>query len=95
MEMKRLKSSQIWAAGYDPETKTLRVQFTRHSRDGKQRRLHPAKTAEYSDVTPEVFEELCKTQSPGRYFAASVKPAFKFTGYADVQPEDVFEEVDG
>lgn len=58
-------SSQIHAIGYDDATKTLAVQF--HGKAG------PGSTYHYSDVPPEKFLELKRSESIGKYFGAHIK----------------------
>ena len=72
MEMTTLeKSSNIKAIGYDPETKRMRVEFTKGA------------TYEYHDVPPHMPKEMLQAPSAGSYFAQQVRGKFtveKLTG---------------
>jgi hypothetical protein len=74
MEMKTVKSSQIHAIGYDPETKKLHITFL--ARD----RVTPGATYEYDDITPEQHTALVGAESIGRHFGLHIKgnAAIKF-----------------
>jgi len=66
--MKRipLSSSNLAAVGYDPQTKTLEVEFKNGS------------IYQYNQVSERIYAELMNADSHGRYFNANVKNA----GYA-------------
>lgn len=64
-------SSNLLSQGYDPETKTLQVEFA----DGK--------VGEYSDFPPEVYAEFqtaCSDpdKSAGKFFHAHIRNRFPF-----------------
>ena len=58
-----VNSSQIRAIGYDPQTRTLAVTFTR----GEGAIYH------YSEVSPETHEAFIGAESIGNYFGAHIK----------------------
>ena len=57
-------SSALGGAGYDAETQTLQIVF----RNGS--------GANYSNVPPDVFEELMNADSPGKYYTANIRGQF-------------------
>lgn len=67
MSLTPVKSSNIKAVGYDPQSRALTVEF--HS--GAQHR--------YDDVPPEHHQGLIEADSVGKYFHANVRSAFKST----------------
>ena len=54
------------SAGYDPKTRTLKIQF------------HSGKIYRYYDVPEEVYTELMEADSVGRYFNAEIRGAFSY-----------------
>ena len=56
MERKRLNSSKIRSAGYDPKSQTLEIEFS----DGK--------VVSYRGVSPEVHRQLMAAPSPTSFF---------------------------
>lgn len=62
-----VNSSLAQAIGYDPDRKLLQVKFKRGS------------VYQYSDVDAETWDELCETDSLGRYYNTEIK------GYYDCQ----------
>ena len=69
MEMKAVSSSAISAIGYDPESKTLRVQFTGTPRA-------PGKAFDYPDVPQNVAHHFINSPvegSHGKHFAQHIK----------------------
>lgn len=63
MEMTPLRSSNVAAAGYDPETRELHVEFAGGS------------TYVYSDVDAATAAGLMTAPSPGKYLNMHVKDA--------------------
>ena len=61
--MDSVESSQLKAIGYDPETKTLAVTFTR----GLPSVYH------YPEVSQETFDEFLAAESVGTYFGQHIK----------------------
>lgn len=61
MQMVPLSSSALVAAGYEPATRLLMVQFT------------SGKTYQHHDVPPDVFKGLTEAPSPGRYYHQAIK----------------------
>jgi hypothetical protein len=66
MEMKEVKSSQIRAIGYDPETETLAVEFLPKGK-------WPASEYHYSFVNSDTYYALMTAESIGKYFADNIK----------------------
>jgi hypothetical protein len=64
-DLKPLKSSNIAACGYDAESKTLTVQFKNGA------------THSYADVSAEHHAAMVAADSPGSYFHANIRNAFK------------------
>lgn len=60
------KSSNIAATGYDPHSKTLAIQF----KGG-------GKTYHYSDVPHDLFEQMNKAESVGKFVVGQVVGKFK------------------
>lgn len=67
MEMQFVDSSNIEKIGYDPDTRTLRVEFKSN------------RTYDYSDVPEHVFHELKNASSVGGYHANHIKNSFPYT----------------
>ena len=69
INMQAVESNQVAAIGYDPETKTLAVTFTRGFA-----------LYQYSNVELEVHAAFMAAQSAGKFFAAHIKdlPLRKF-----------------
>ena len=63
-------SSQIHAHGYNPETRTLALQFKRKGENGER---VGGSVYHYDDVAPEVYDGLCKAESKGKFFGANIK----------------------
>ena len=65
--MKRItvKSSNIVSVGYDPDTKTLEVEF------------QGGRVYQYADVSPDKYSSLMAAHSKGSYVAQNVKNAHK------------------
>lgn len=69
IELKPVKSSQIAAIGYSPETNTLRIQFL----DWKEKK--PSAFAyDYANVTADEFAKFEAAESKGSYFGMKIKP---------------------
>ena len=67
MEMIPLKSSNLAAAGYDPATQVLRVQFKNGS------------IYDYSQVPPDVANALFSANSAGQYLHQRIKGQYEHT----------------
>ncbi|GGC77346.1 hypothetical protein GCM10010994_39560 [Chelatococcus reniformis] len=63
--MPTFSSSAVTRAEYDPETRVLRIWFT-----GSEGRY------DYADVPPQVFEELCRAPSKGRYVNEEIRDLY-------------------
>ena len=66
MEMHECNSSQIRRYGYDPETRTMRVEFQRGG------------LYEYTDVPPEVFAAFLESNSKGSYHYHHIKGSYHY-----------------
>jgi hypothetical protein len=64
MTSRPLRSSSIAAAGYDPDTRTMEVEFVN------------GRTYTHPDVPPEVYEGLVSAESPGRFYNQQIKGQF-------------------
>ena len=62
MKLTPIKSSALNGIGYDPETKTLHLEFASGG------------TYTYSDVPPEKFAALKAAESAGKFVAQHVRP---------------------
>ena len=62
-----ITSSNIAAAGYDDDTRTLRIEFSNGA------------TYEYSGVSRDYFDGLLAANSPGAYFHRNIKESFRHT----------------
>jgi len=67
MDLKRVESSHLKEAGYDPEERKLVVV------------LHSGKTYTYFSVPPEVYEAFLGAKSVGAFFNRSIRGQFHFT----------------
>lgn len=61
MEMTPLNSSMLTAAGYDPETRELTVEFKNGSR------------YLYEEVSPDIFHDFLEAESQGGFFSRRIK----------------------
>lgn len=64
MTSRPLRSSMIEAAGYDPDTRTLEIEFT------------GGRSYTFPNVPPDVYESLLGAESPGRYFNQQIKGVY-------------------
>ena len=67
MQLHPVKSSNIKAVGYDPATKTLRVQF------------HSSGSYDFHQVAEHHHGKLMQADSPGKYFQAHIRHSHDFT----------------
>lgn len=82
IELSPVESNQVKAVGYDPETKTLAVTFTR----GTGAIYH------YPDVTPEQHAAFIGAESIGSHFGKHIKPlSFKKFAAEPVTKEETAE----
>lgn len=65
MKFTPVKSSNLLGTHYDAGSKTLTIQFQGGS------------SHSYPDVPPHHAEALAKAESPGKYFHANIRNAFK------------------
>lgn len=61
MELVEVRSSNISAVGYDPDSRTLRVRF------------HGDAEWDYSSVPPETFKAMVEAESIGKHFRQNIK----------------------
>lgn len=61
--MEPVESNQVKAVGYDPETKTLAVTFTRG----------PGSIYHYPNVEPELHVNFMQAESKGTFFGKNIK----------------------
>ncbi len=66
MERQKVESSMLREVGYDPETRTLEVEFTSGG------------VYEYYDVPPEVYDGLLRAESYGQYFQANIRDTYPY-----------------
>jgi hypothetical protein len=64
MTSRPLRSSSIAAAGYDPDTRRLEIEFV------------SGRSYTHEDVPPEVYESLLSAPSPGRFYNQSIKGVY-------------------
>lgn len=64
IKLNPVESNQVKAIGYDPDTKTLAVTFTR----GQGAIYH------YPDITAETYEAFVCAESIGKFFGAHIQP---------------------
>lgn len=62
MERKPIESSNIVSVGFDAKTKTLEIEF----RGGA--------VYQYDGIADATHQELVSSESPGAYFARSIRP---------------------
>ncbi len=62
MQYTDVKSSNISAIGYDPETLTLRVRFSNGAE------------WEYAEISEQKHQQFLEVKSIGRFFATAIKP---------------------
>lgn len=65
MDMRPVNSSMIAAIGYDVDSQTLSVEFSKGG------------TYEYADVPPEEYDALMNAESVGKYFLSHIKPNYE------------------
>ena len=77
-------STQIHSIGYDPETQTLAVRFTR----GYGEKRGPGSLYHYANVTREDYDAFLAAESKGKHFGQHIKP------FADKYPYQKIVESD-
>ena len=65
--MFEVQSSNMKMIGYDPNSKTLRIVF----------KMQPV-NYDYKGVWPELFAELMRSESKGKFFYTKIKGKFEF-----------------
>ena len=66
MEMIPVESSNLKSVGYEPASKTLRIQF------------NTGTVYDYYNVPEQVFQNLLNAESKGRYFHAAIRMAYRY-----------------
>ena len=61
MTFQPLRSTAIASAGYDPETRTLEIEFVN------------GRSYTHEDVDPQTYEALLRSASPGRFYSDNIK----------------------
>jgi KTSC domain len=64
--MKPVKSSNVWAVGHEPDTKTLHVQF-------KNNKGQPGSHYAYFPVEPVTLDAMLEADSIGQFLNANIK----------------------
>lgn len=67
MRRRPAKSSSIVGVGYDPNSKTLEIQFV------------SGEVYRYFDVPPEVHSNLVNSESKGHFFMAHIRDVYRYT----------------
>lgn len=70
VRLQDVDSSQIHSIGYDPETQTLAIRFTRGFRENR----GPGSLYHYSNVTQEDYDAFLAAESKGKHFGQNIKP---------------------
>ena len=73
-DLKTVKSSQIFAIGYDAPTLTLAIQFV--SKAGGNR--NPGSIYLYDRIPKELFKGFASAPSAGTYFGKHIKEQFSY-----------------
>ena len=66
MERERVESTNLFAVGYDAETKTLEIEF------------HTHKVYRYYNIPPIVVRQLMDAESMGEFFNFYIKDAYRW-----------------
>ncbi len=66
MDMVSVSSSNLRAVGYDPFSRTLRIQFNNGTYD-------------YYDVPEHIYQGLMTASSHGQYHAAHIKNVYRYS----------------
>lgn len=77
-----VQSSNVCAIGYDPESRTMEIEFGKGGAGYELNRLY-----HYFDVTPEVHQALMTHWSPGRFVNRELKNDYVYLGTVqEVEP---------
>jgi hypothetical protein len=82
------ESSQIYAVAFQPDTMTMTVQFPKRE---KGQILGGGSVYQYSNVTPQQFDEFLAAPSKGAYFGAHFKPKAEEHPFVKLTEEEVAE----
>lgn len=66
MKRTEVESSMIHSVGYDPDKRTLEIEF------------NSGGVYQYFDVPPEEYEDLMQAESHGRYFLANIRDVYNY-----------------
>ncbi len=77
-------STQIHSIGYDPETQTLAVRFTRGYGDKR----GPGSLYHYANVTQEDYDAFLAAESKGKHFGQHIKPVADKYPYQKIVESD-------
>ena len=77
-------STQIHSIGYDPETQTLAIRFTRGYGDKR----GPGSLYHYANVTQEDYDAFLAAESKGKHFGAHIKPSADKFPYTKIVESD-------
>lgn len=67
MNLTPIESSHIHSAGYDPETRIMRVRFRDYIHKGNGV-VKPGAVIDHLDVAPEVYEAFMASDSRGKHY---------------------------
>lgn len=86
MQRQLVESSNIISIGYDPQTRTLEVEFGKAGPTNPYNRIYI-----YRDVPPDIHESLMAHPSHGHYLNVNIAETFvyqKLGTRADIEPND-------
>jgi len=85
VRLQDVDSTQIHSIGYDPETQTLAIRFTR----GFGEKRGPGSLYHYSNVEQADYDAFLASESKGKHFGQHIKPfADKFHFQKIVESDD-------
>lgn len=90
IQLQQVKSSQIFAIGYDADTNTLAIQFA-----GRREAGSIGATYHYANVTPEQWEAFRNAESKGSWFGANLKHNAAAHPYVKVTEAQAGAEIPG
>jgi hypothetical protein len=76
MNLTPVESSNIHSAGYDPETRVMRVRFHDYTHKGNGV-VQPGRVYEHLDVSPEDYAAFMAAESKGAHYARHVRGTFE------------------
>ena len=86
MQWQAVESSQIAEVGYDHTSGTLGIRFkpTRKQQEAGQ----AGSEYHYTNVSPEMHQELITADSVGKYFGENIKPFPQLYPYTKIEPAE-------